>query len=243
MLLLAFRTTKQSIAYGPEPGQWLEVMHARWPFRRSWKVVAVFHGGGWREGSPADMIDRVCRRYLERGFLVANIAYRCAGVLPASTDAVMALNWVADNIARFRGNPGALIVTGESAGAHLALLAAFTSHARVRALVNFYGVTDLSSYPGATTDDSLPTGDPMPTLQKLSPIRFVRSGVCPVLSIHGTSDALVPFEQTSRLTARLRDAGIETSEIVVADGGHGFPESRLDAIYQQIFEFLKQHTE
>lgn len=241
-LLLPLWTTKRSMTYGTEPGQWLHVMHARWPFHRSWKVAAVFHGGGWREGGPADMIDRVCRRYLKRGFLVANIGYRCAGVVPASADAVLALEWVANNMTLFRGDPGRLIVTGESAGAHLALLAAFTSRARVRALVNFYGVTDLRLHPSTATDDSLPPGDLERILQNLSPIRFVRPGVCPVLSIHGTADTLVSFDQTSRLTAKLRDAGVEASEIVVPGGGHGFPESRLDAIYHQIFKFLKQHN-
>jgi acetyl esterase/lipase len=231
--------TLHSILYGPQRGQEIDIMRPCWPMGEARTVAAVFHGGGWRDGCRADMIDRVCRRYLERGFIVVNVGYRCAGVVPASEDAISAIEWIFGNIASYGGDSGRIFVTGESAGAHLALLAAFSCHKRVRGVVAFYGVTDLTSFPGVEKDPSLPTKDLYGTLRRLSPIHIVRPDLCPVLSIHGTVDEMVSLDQTSRLTQQLQKAGVRTNEIIIEGGGHGFPEHQLDTIYDRIFKFLE----
>ncbi|HMG12972.1 MAG TPA: prolyl oligopeptidase family serine peptidase, partial [Gemmatimonadaceae bacterium] len=124
------------------------------------------------------------------------------------------------------------------AGAHLALLAAFSSARRVRGVVNFYGVTDLTSFAHARADDSLPGDNGQAVLQRLSPLELVGPHVCPVLSIHGTADTMVPVDHTRRLTRRLRDAGVQAEEILVDGGDHGFEERELDTVYQQVFRFV-----
>lgn len=217
-------------------------MRPRWPFRMFGSVVVVLHGGGWRTGSRADMVDRVCQRYLERGFMAVNVGYRCDGVVPASEDAICALEWVFGNIAKYEGDPGRVFVTGESAGAHLALLAAFSSRKRVRGVVNFYAVTDLTSFRDAEKDESLPANEINNTLLRLSPLCLVRPGLCPVLSIHGAEDKLVPVDQTSRLTVRLRQAGVEAAEIIIEAGSHGFSEVQLGPIYERVFSFLESRS-
>jgi acetyl esterase/lipase len=223
-------------AYGPDPGQQLDILQPRWP-RREKPVAIVFHGGGWCSGSRASMMERVCRRYLVRGFTVINVGYR-HGVVRASEDAVRALDWVMANPDAHGGDPGRLFVTGESAGAHLALLAAFTRPG-IQGVINFYAVTDLTVFAHARADDSVPAGDLEATLRRLSPLELVHPDAPRVLSIHGTADDLVPLEHTSRLTGRLRQTGIAAEEIRVEGGGHGFPEPWLDAIYARVFRFAR----
>ena len=198
-------------------------------------VVVTFHGGGWTEGSRASLVDRVCRRYLEHGFVVVNVEYR-AGLVPASADAIRALEWTFDHVAGHGGDPKRVFVTGESAGGHLALLAAFASGPRVRAVINFYAATDLIGYLHSHTAPSVPTVD---ALRMLSPLELVTPEVCSVLSIHGTADPVVPLEHTSRLTRRLRQAGVQAEELIVEGGHHGFAEPELDAIYERIFRFVE----
>jgi acetyl esterase/lipase len=222
-------------AYGPDPGQQLDVLQPRWP-RHEKPLVVVFHGGGWSSGSRASMMERVCRRYLVRGFTVVNVGYRY-GLVRASEDAVRALDWVMTETDAHGADPGRVFVTGESAGAHLALLAALP-RPRIRGVINFYAVTDLTVFPHARADDSVPTGDLEATLRRLSPLELVRPDSPPVLSIHGTADDLVPLEHTSRLTRRLRQTGVAAEEIIVEGGGHGFPEPWLDAIYARVFRHL-----
>jgi acetyl esterase/lipase len=223
-------------AYGSDPGQQLDILQPRWP-RREKPVAVVFHGGGWSSGSRASMMERVCRRYLVHGFTVVNVGYR-HGVVPASEDAISALDWVMANTDAHGGDPGRVFVTGESAGAHLALLAAFT-RSGIQGVINFYAVTDLTGFAHARADDSIPAGDLEATLRRLSPLELVRPDSPRVLSIHGTADELVPLEHTTRLTRRLRQAGIAAEEIIVEGGGHGFPEPWLEAIYARVFRFAR----
>jgi acetyl esterase/lipase len=73
-----------------------------------------------------------------------NADYRF-GVPEASEDAAKALAWCFATISRYGGDPEKMIVTGESAGAHLALLAGLRSPKPVAAIINinFYGITDV----------------------------------------------------------------------------------------------------
>lgn len=234
-LLPGWTHTSRSLAYGPADRQVLDVVRPRWPSDRPRPVVVTFHGGGWTEGSRASLVDRMCRRYLEHGFVVVNVEYR-AGLAPASEDAIRALEWTFDHVASHGGDPDRVFVTGESAGGHLALLAAFTCGPRVRAVINFYAATDLVGYLHACTAPAVPTVD---ALRTLSPLYLVRPDVCSVLSIHGTADAVVPLDHTSRLTRRLRQAGVAAEELIVDGGRHGFTEAELDAIYERIFRFVR----
>ena len=48
----------------------------------------------------------------------------------------------------------------------------------------------------------------------------------PFLTIHGTNDTLVPFEQSVELTDSLQNAGAPAQLIPIQDGGHGRPQVR-----------------
>jgi para-nitrobenzyl esterase len=105
-------------------------------------VMVFIHGGGYIMGSSATPIyDGVA--LAKRGCIYVSVNYRlgalgCLDLSSLSTatvtidsnlflrDLIMALRWVADNIAVFGGDPTNVTVFGESAGAHAvaALLAA-----------------------------------------------------------------------------------------------------------------------
>ncbi|MCB9100564.1 MAG: alpha/beta hydrolase [Anaerolineales bacterium] len=90
-------------------------------------VLLFFHGGGWVTGN-IDTHDPLCRSLAKRaGCLVVSVDYRLAPEHkhPAAVeDAYAATIWVADNAARFGGDPHRLAVGGDSAGGHLATVAA-----------------------------------------------------------------------------------------------------------------------
>jgi len=186
------------------------------------------------------MRDRVCRRYLSQGFVVANVDYR-PGIEESVEDAECALKWVSSNAERLEADPRRVVITGESAGAHLALLAAFQAPFPLAAVINFYGISDLMSLRDAEfvrralryeRDDNAGV--------RLSPISYVHPGNPPTLSIHGTADATVPPEQTSTLTLRIRQSGGEAEEMWIAGGRHGFSESQLERAYDAVFDFLRR---
>ena len=60
----------------------------------------------------------------------------------------------------------------------------------------------------------------------------------PVLTIHGSADETVPYEEGIELTRALRNAGADAELIPVPNGAHGFTPEELSHIYPQIWEFL-----
>jgi len=89
-------------------------------------VVVGFHGGGWRGGDKRSF-GRLAEVFTPSGYVFVSGNYRVA---PAAThpalaeDVAAALAWVQDHIAEHGGDPKRIFVTGHSAGAHLASLAA-----------------------------------------------------------------------------------------------------------------------
>jgi len=229
--------TIPDIQYGTYPSERLEILKPRWPRRGALPVAIVFHGGGWEVGSRNDMRERVCRRYLEQGFLVVNADFR-PGLRDASEDAERVVPWSLKNIPAYGGDLHRVVLTGESSGGHLALLAAFRSRPPVAAVVNFYGVSDLSRMADVAAIQRFAQGD-LTTISDLSPLRYIRPGGPSVISIHGTEDDKVPLEQTEILTQHVRSAGGVAEQVLIEHGRHGFSERQLNAAYRAIFEFLR----
>jgi len=132
-------------------------------------------------------------------------------------------------------------VTGESAGAQLALMSAFRSQERVAAIVNFYGVSDLVAMLDRPAIRAvLPVDHTELVAREMSPLTYIRSGLPPLISIHGTADELVPISQTAILTRAVREAGGEAREVYVEGGRHGFGSNQQEKAYAAVFDFLKR---
>jgi acetyl esterase/lipase len=116
-------------------------------------VVVYVHGGGWQRGSrrdpppllDADFYDQIAAL----GLAVAAIDYRLSGEarFPAPlADVRAAVDWVRDNAAAYGLDAGRVCLWGDSAGGHLALLAALSARRHRR-----------SCSPMAPTTGSCPT--------------------------------------------------------------------------------------
>ena len=93
------------------------------PVKREGPLPALLylHGGGFRILSK-DSHWVMCLAFARRGLVVFNANYRLGPrhKYPAAhQDACAALEWVADNAARFGADPERLLIAGESAGANL----------------------------------------------------------------------------------------------------------------------------
>lgn len=221
-------------------------------------AVIVIHGGGWVGGKKENVFERLCLPYLEKGFVVANVEYRLAGsaLAPAAVeDSLAAANWFRKNASRYGVDKRRIIVTGDSAGGHLALMVGLTPKqakfgpvSKVAAVVNFYGITDVQDqlegenmrkYATTWVPETLP--DRQELSRRVSPVAWVRKKVPPVLTIHGDADPTVPYEHGVDITKELRNAGADAEMIPVRQGGHGnFSPQEFAEIYAQIFSFLER---
>ena len=250
-----YATIEANIAYDQYPQTVLDVLVPKAPAKEKRPAVIAIHGGGWVGGSRAAFLERVLP-WVQAGFVLVNVDYRVASVAPApaaANDALKAAEWFRKNAKRWNVDPKRIVVTGGSAGGHLALvvgLAPKSAHlgtgGEVAAVVNFYGITDVEDMlAGPNKRDFATTwikntSDAADLARRLSPIGYVRKDVPPVLSVHGTADETVPYEHGVSLTKALRDAGADAEMISVSGGKHPLTMEEMNKVYPQVWDFLRR---
>jgi alpha-L-fucosidase 2 len=204
-------------------------------------AVILVHGGGWnagdKSGGPKKGYMAPMQAPLEKaGFAWFSINYRLAPKHPypaAVEDVETAIRWVKANAAKFHLDPQRIALSGESAGGHLVELAVVRAEAssRTAALVSFYGRCDLltGEKPGAELRTNLAQfigrktldADAEKILREASPLLHMKRGLPPVLLVHGTADASVPYEQSLAWQKRSKELGLACDLITIKEGVHG----------------------
>lgn len=252
-------SVESNISYAPHKDTVLDVYRSKRATGVAKQAgVLVIHGGGWVDGTKESIFEILCLPYLEKGLVVVNVEYRqaAAALAPAAVlDALTAAEWFRTNAAKYGVDKNKIIVTGGSAGGHLALMVAMTPKqaklgpvGKVAAVVNFYGITDVQDqlegqnmrkYAVAWLPPTLP--DRQELARRVSPITWVRKDLPPVITIHGDADTVVPYEHGVDITKALRAAGNTAELIAVPRGGHGnFGPEKLAELYRLIFNFLEK---
>ncbi|MGD0438370.1 MAG: alpha/beta hydrolase [Bryobacteraceae bacterium] len=235
----------------------VDILQARAPALKNRPGAIMIHGGGWVEGEKESVVERFCVPLIQHGFVVANVEYRLAKAAPAPAavhDVLNAAKWFHSHAADYKVDADHILVMGDSAGGHLALMTGMTpasadlgTATKIAAIVDFYGIADVADQiEGAHRRDYAEAWIPeqpdrMELARRLSPISYVRKGLPPILAIHGDADSVVPFEQSVRLTGALKSAGSDAELIAVPGGQHGFSPEEMDKLWPQIFKWLKKH--
>lgn len=226
-------------------------------------TVMFIHGGGWVGGSKETSVLSLLP-YLEMGFAVVNVEYRLGRVSlgPAAVeDCRCALRWVIQHAKEHNLDTSKIVVTGTSAGGHLALTTGMltpaagldrqcpgTEDLKVAAIVNWYGITDVvdlldgpnqKTY-AVTWLGSLPTREEI--ARRVSPMQYVRKDLPPILTIHGDADPTVPYAHATKFQAALQKAGVATVLHTVPKGGHGrFPVAEQIKAFDAVRAFLAKY--
>ncbi len=226
-------------------------------------TLIFLHGGGWVQGSKEQSLMSLMP-WFEMGWNVVNVEYRLGRVAlaPAAVeDSLCALKFVAAQAKTYDLDTNRLVVSGESAGGHLALTTGMIPESagldrqcpgaplpKVAAIIDWYGITDVADLlDGANRKTyavqwlaSLPNREEI--ARRVSPLTYVRPGLPPVLAIQGDADPTVPYQHSIRLTEGLSNAGVPNQLVTIPGGKHGgfTPEERTK-IYLTIREFLSKN--
>ena len=241
-------TVEEGVVFGTGGGRDLKCdVFAPPDAPRNAPAVLLVHGGAWRQGDRAQL--RGYGILLGReGFVCVASDYRLTGESrwPAQIhDVKAAIRWMRANSDRLGIDPAKIAVRGNSAGAHLALLAAGTPN--VAEFEGDGGNDDVSSAVAAAIGIYRPTlffhggkrprgGLPATALmgdagtsdraRAASPITYVNERFPPTLLIHGTADETVPPSASLRMYKALVAAAVPVELHMYADQPHGFDAAR-----------------
>jgi acetyl esterase/lipase len=227
-------------------------------------AVLVIHGGAWRGGNKGD-VGGVMREFAARGYVAVSPQYRFCPkeVFPAQVhDVKAAVRWMKAHSKERRIDPEHIGAIGFSAGGHLALMLGVTGPAdglegdvsagaadtHIRAVVNYFGPTDLGArdipdvskplvrdFLGATPTDR-------PDLAaKASPRTYITQDDGPILTFQGTKDPLVPHTQAIELAEAMTAAGIPGRVELMVGAGHGWGGPELDHSRAETYRFFDRY--
>jgi len=207
-------------------------------------VLLQIHGGAWMIGRKDQQALPLMYHLATRGWVCVAINYRLS---PKATwpdhivDCKRALAWIREHIAEHGGDPDSVVVTGGSAGGHLAALVGLTANdpafqpgfegvdTSVRAMIPFYGVFDWTGT--AVRNDGLQEllerrivkrtlADAPDVYRDASPLFRIHSGAPPALVVHGDLDTLAPVAQARAFVAQLRATSAAPVVYVELPGAH-----------------------
>jgi acetyl esterase/lipase len=219
-------------------------------------TVLAIHGGGWTGGNK-NGYGRETALLARHGYVVVSASYRLSKPgqpsWPENLDDVReAVRWVRLHATEYGIDPNRIAAMGASAGGHLAaLLGTYTDEpvtaqgllassqgggptanisARVQAVIDFYGPTDLrdmyTRIPAAIEPIRLLVGgtpDEMPArYDAASPVRHVSHDDPPILLLHGADDPMIPTSQAEMLASEFASAGVAHRLIIIPGARHGF---------------------
>ena len=244
-------TVEGNYPYGPLTAQRLDVIYPPSAGPKGTQVLPVvlmFHGGAWihsytnNYGSGKDHMSTFFDRFLAHGFMVCNAEYRVndgtpdGAVAPAAVqDALLAAKWCWDYLDYFHGDRTRYVVTGASAGGHLALMVGMTTpdaglgptsptDFKIAGIVDGYGPADIEAELNGVAAGWIPASLPnrAAVAKEVSPMTYVRGDVPPLIVVQGSLDTTAPIADSLRLVANLTAAGADATMHEVPGAGHGF---------------------
>ena len=232
-------------------------------------VLVQVHGGAWIIGDKRQQALPLMHHLAANGWVCVAPNYRLS---PGATfpdhlvDVKLAMKWVREHVAEYGGDPSFVVITGGSAGGHLASLVALTAgdpeyqpgfedvDTSVVACVPFYGAYDLLGRYGGRGSDGMYGGaarwlmkrDPVTdreAFERASPLDRVGPQAPPFMVVHGMLDSLVPVAEGRAFASGLREQSHEPVVFLELPGAeHAFEvfhSIRSEATVRGVHRFLE----
>jgi acetyl esterase/lipase len=199
--------------------------------------VLLIHGGGWSSGDRSQL-----KGYGvllgRRGYTCIASEYRLTGeaLWPAQIEDVKcAIRYVRANATELGIDPDRLVISGNSAGGHLSLMAGGAAqpefegnggHAgvssAVSAVISFYPPTGLDKRDWGGMPALFGKGAATETIRAASPLEYANAKFPPTLLIQGNKDTVVPPGEATAMYEALDRAGVPVELHMFANQPHGF---------------------
>ena len=256
------------VSYGTDALQKFDMVLPAGRTTATTKVLIVIHGGSWTAGDKADMTAYINAMKISLpNYAFFNLNYRLAStsgtnLFPTQeNDVKAAVDFI--NAKRAEYNISDKIsLLGASAGAHLALLQAYKyATPKIKAVVDLYGPTDMAEmYNNPASSVSTPQlvagvgfltsgvfgGNPTThaaAFNASSPIRYVSAQSPPTIMFHGGVDAVVRYQQSTTLDAKLALFGVVKQYVPYPSENHAYMGASLDDTFVKSIAFLNANVQ
>ena len=218
------------VVTGPDDWQRIDVYLPEATLAEGCPVFMTIHGGFWSHGYKewhGFLADAFC----DLPAIVVSVGYRLSTAAhhPAALDdCLAAVEWVYRNIREYGGDPERIVVSGHSAGGHLAALVALQSEllkARgvpssvIRACLPVSAIFDTTD-PGMPADRMADYLGPDTAKASVSPIHLISGRPIPFLVAYGERDMPLLIPQAQAMVVALRAAGGEVEVVVLPGADH-----------------------
>ncbi len=228
-------------------------------------LIVNIHGGAWKHGTRTQ-VDAYNRWLCSLNYNVATISYRLLPEYKWPThfnDVQFVMRDLLKRKDELKFDSSKIVISGRSAGGHLALLAAYRQVIpNIKGIINFYGITDMNQFwqegsPGDILDTpnllkELLGSNPQESQEaylEASPTFYVQKklesrsdGVqaVPTLSLHGKIDPMVSWNQAESLAKKLREEDVDHYNLIFDYTTHGF-EFNLNGPGGQPSRYMVEH--
>lgn len=212
-------------------------------------VIFFIHGGGWTQGDKAGH-HHDCDYFSRLGYICASMNYRYVtediNAIDVLDDVESALETLYYKCKELGFDADKAILSGGSAGSHLALLYAYTRKNNapmvpVAACVYcpavdcvepdfLMGISGefeewkngvLSKCCGVKiTTDTIRNPEQQMALRKISPVEYLSSECVPTAVFQGRLDTIVPFSQVEKFIGKLTEYGVENTLLIYENSDH-----------------------
>ena len=213
-----------------------------------WPLLVFIHGGYWQFGSKNDWAF-LAPGWIQKGVAVATLGYR---LVPAVTledvagDVRAALDYLAENAQDLHLDASRVLVSGISAGAHLAAMAVTEENSAASQLspgaaVLLSGVYDIRPLAGTTPGVAL-SNSKSSDLSRFSPLGRPPPSDCCCLIAWGADETAVFHNQSRALAAHWANWGVTATAMSLQDTNHyTVVDNLLAGTPGPVGEFVDEH--
>jgi acetyl esterase len=190
-------------------------------------AILFYHGGAWTVGSPVQFYPWA-KHFAELGWVAASAQYRLNGrhgtdVFDAVEDGRAAYLYLQQHAAELGIDPQRILLSGGSAGGHLAATVAMTPWLERNTVPGPEALVLLNPALNTVYDDTEAIAHLFAGKgEQISPTHHVQPGLPPTIIVHGTEDSLVPITDSREFCLRMKKANNQCEVVEYEGVGHGF---------------------
>ncbi|MBK6263839.1 alpha/beta hydrolase fold domain-containing protein [Marivirga sp. S37H4] len=201
-------------------------------FNSSRPTIVYFHGGSWSEGKP-DWFFEAGEYYAKKGYVAAAVEYRIKArhnTLPfeAVKDAKSSIRWLREHADKFNIDANKIIVTGNSAGGHLALCTALVENWNEESDdIKYSSMPNIVMVNSGAYDLTIENSkwitlnsDDKDIVKEISPNYLLKSNMPNMLLIHGEKDSNTPYETAVYFRDKMKALGNNIEFHTIEEAGH-----------------------